>query len=287
MSIIEYHGAAAASAVIMSHDMREKKILFVEGPHDGRLLYSIFGDAFIPVAAKGMQGVVAALNVISDHNEKAKNKIDVVGFIDRDYLDLQDRDNILGRSDILTTLYRDIEIDLFFTQGTKRLLEEKASPNKWTNETQLLEEILLSLKKLSMLRAFNALKEKNWDFKIINLYKYVNTSGHIDIERMESSFKQKNHINKEEWKEFADWFAVTKLHSKSITRGHDVACVFGQMLRKKIGNRNKDEATSEVVEENLRLAIEQRFIEMYHWFKQIFRWAYNNHIQPTLVTSRG
>ena len=287
MSILIYHGAAAATAVIMSHDMRTRKILFVEGPHDGRLLNSIFRDAFMPIAASGMQGVVSALDVIADHNANANKPIDVFGFIDRDYLDIRDNANILDRPDILTTLYRDIEIDLFYTQGTKRLLEEKASAGKWTSEKKLLEEILDSLVNLSLLRAYNAYNEKNWDFKIIDLCKYVDTSGRIDARKMESAFRQKNHIKCEEWQEFEDWNNSIELCLKSITRGHDVACVFGQMLRKKIGHRMKDETTGDVVEENLRLAIEKKFIEAYQWFQKLLEWAYNKHIQPTLVTSRG
>ncbi|MCP4696854.1 MAG: hypothetical protein GY862_08400 [Gammaproteobacteria bacterium] len=55
MSVLEYDGAAAASAVIMSHEMRAKKIMFVEGIHDGRLFSSIFQDDFLPVAAKDIE----------------------------------------------------------------------------------------------------------------------------------------------------------------------------------------------------------------------------------------
>ncbi len=287
MRVLEYQGAAAASAVIMSHVMRSKKVIFIEGASDGRVLGSLLEDGVVPISAKGVAGVMEALDLISQHNTDGNGNVDAIGFIDRDYVDLHDTHHIVGRDNIVTTCYRDIEIDLFHTRCTRRLLEEKGSSGKWNNEVDVINGILESLSGLSLLRAYNAAFEKSWDFKCIDLSKYVNTLGNIDENRLFSNFKQKNGVCAKEWREFECWKKNIELCPKSITRGHDVSCVFGQMLRKAIGNRKKDEACIDVVEENLRLAIERKFIEIFDWFKALFDWAYNNHIQPTLVNSRA
>jgi hypothetical protein len=286
MAVLEYQGAAAASAVIMSHVMRSKKIVFVESASDGRVLNSLLDDGVTPISARGVEGVLEALNLISQHKSDGGVSVDAVGFVDRDYIDLNDINSILGRNDIVTTCHRDIEIDLFHTKCTRRVLEEKGSAGKWDNENSIVDGILISLSRLSMLRAYNAVSEKSWDFKCIDLSKYVDTSGNIDESRLFSNFRQKNGVCNNEWGEFEAWESGVELCPKSITRGHDVACVFGQMLRKALGNRKKDEATIDVVEENLRLAIERKFVEVFDWFKRLFDWAYNNCVESDTPPQR-
>jgi hypothetical protein len=134
---------------------------------------------------------------------------------------------------------------------------------------------------LSLLRAYNALHCKNWDFKSINLCKYISTTGVLDFTRLERAFRQKNHISNEAYKAFEDWASSVQLCLKSITRGHDAVCVLGQMLRNKLGNRKNEECSFEIVEENLRLAVEQKFIEICHWFQILKEWAYNNLMNRT------
>lgn len=285
--MIEYHGAAAASAVIMSHSLRGKKILFVEGTQEGLLLEGIFEGQIKAVSAKGCLGVVEAVNTVNTYNKKNARKggIDFLGFIDRDYLCLRDEQKLLHRKDIVTTTNRDIEIDILHSKATKRLLEEKANSSKWECERKVVENILSSLCNLSYLRAFNHLFEKKWDFKCIDLGKHTDNDGNINYQKFLSTFKQNNHIDKNEWAEFENWAKEQELSLKSITRGHDATCVLGRMLRKKLGNRTKDETSITVVEENLRLAVEVKFIEMYQWFRSIYEWAYNKALELTAKTS--
>ena len=275
MSIPEYNGSAAAVAVIMSHTMRVKKILFVEGASDGRVLEPLFENSFTAISAKGFSGVLEAVSAIEQYNKKNGTSIDVLGFIDKDYLHLKDDHGILDAGKIVTTMYRDIEIDLLHTPALKKLLEEKASSGKWTCETQVANDVLSSLSKLSLLRAYNALNCKNWDFKSIDLSKYASTTGELNYPILERAFRQKNHIQSTEWEAFETWSLSVGLCLKSITRGHDAACILGQMLRKKLGNRKNEECSCDVVEENLRLSVEKKFIEICNWFQTLKEWAYN------------
>ena len=273
MSALAYQGSAAAAAVIMSHSLRSKKVIFVEGPSDGRLLNSLLGNSAVePIPAKGAYGVIQALDQIAEHNAKGKDIVTAIGFIDQDYLVLRDVKCILDRSDIVTTFYRDIEIDLFHTSCTRRLLEEKGGSGKWSNEADVVSGILRSLHKFSLLRAYNAVNTKSWSFQGIDLDRYVSTSGIVDEAKLFSAFRQQNHIKDKDWSDFEQWAISVELCPKSVARGHDVALTFGKMLRKALGNRAKHEVAAEVVEENLRLAAERRFIEAYNWFKKLLDW---------------
>lgn len=274
MSVLAYQGSAAATAVIMSHSLRSKKVIFVEGPSDGRLLNSLLGNSAVePIAAKGAYGVIQALDLIAEHNANGKDSVTAIGFIDQDYLVLRDVNCILKRSDIVTSFYRDIEIDLFHTRCTRRLLEEKGGSGKWSNEADVVSGILRSLHRFSLLRAYNAVNAKSWSFQGINLDRYVSTSGIVDEAKLFSAFRQQNHINNEDWSDFEQWAISVELCPKSVARGHDVAFTFGKMLRKALGNRAKDEVAADVVEENLRLAAERRFVEAYNWFKALLDWT--------------
>ena len=279
--MIEYTGSAAASAVIMSHVLRNKKIIFVEGVHDGNLLETLFEGEVTAISAKGCNGVIEAVDAINEHNKKSPQKVSMIGFIDTDYLHIKDEEGILKREEIVSTTYRDIEIDLIHTRAMKRLLEEKASSHKWDCELKVAQELLNTLKEVSFLRAYNFAKERNWDFKWINIAKYSNSSGDFDNSKIISAFRQKNKVKDSEWGKYIKWKNETDMCLKMITRGHDATCLLGIMLRKKLGNRKKEETEHVVIEENLRLAVEKKFIEAYQWFQQIFEWAYNKSIQAT------
>jgi N-dimethylarginine dimethylaminohydrolase len=86
-------------------------------------------------------GVMAAVLTIQKHNVQNIKNIDAIGFIDKDYLHLKDDFNILENGKIVTTMYRDMEIDLLHTPALKKLLEEKASSSKWTCEIQIVNDI--------------------------------------------------------------------------------------------------------------------------------------------------
>lgn len=273
MSIPVYHGAAAAAAVIMSHELRKKKIIFVESIYDSRLIDSIFGDfTFYSLSAIGVQGVIDALTSIEHYNASQKTPIYVLGFVDKDYLLFCDKNDILKNEKIITTDYRDIEIDLLHTKTLKRFLEEKASQSKWSKESDVVSEILNNLLELSFLRVYNAIFEKNWSFKAVDLQKYTDTLGIINYSKLINAFKQNNQLKESDWNAYTAWRKVEDFPLKHIARGHDATCVLGQMLRKKLGNRKTEESYYEVVEENLRLSTQTSYLDSLEWFKRIQAW---------------
>lgn len=211
-----------------------KKIMFVEGVNDARFVNTIFEEKFVAISAKGVTGVLTAVEQVNRFNKDNTKTIDVIGFIDKDYLDVYDEDGVLNIQQVITTEYRDIEIDLLHTNAAKKLLDEKASPGKWECEQDVVREVLSELKRLSSIRAYSYVNRKTWSFKEIDMCKYTNTTGVINYTKLESAFKQNNHIPKGEWNDFESWYNSTVLCEKSITRGHDATCVLGQMLRSKL-----------------------------------------------------
>ena len=271
--MLEYNGMSAASAVVMSRILRKKKIIFVEGLHEGKLLENIFDGEIIAISAGGCNGVIEAVDTLKMYNDKNTTHISVIGFIDIDYLHIKDDKSILQRNDIIYTTYRDIEIDLIHSKSLRRYLEEKANPLKWDSEIKVANELLDSLKGLSYQRAYNYAFSKNWDFKWINISNYSTRDGDIDYDKLTSAFRQKNRINDAGWKSYIKWKNEKQICLKMITRGHDATCLLGVKLQKKFGNRSKEESDQLVVEENLRLAVERKFIEAYNWFIRILQWT--------------
>lgn len=174
---------------------------------------------------------------------------------------------------MITTMYRDIEIDLLHTDALKRLLEVKASPKKWHDEKDIIDQILKNLSEISFTRSYSALFQKNWDFKRIDLRNYVDNIGEVNYVKLINAFCQNNRITKPEWSQFLEWKESQTIDLKSITRGHDATCILGQMLRGRLGNRDFKETSYEIIEEDLRLAVQTKFVEPYPWFKDISDWA--------------
>jgi len=235
--MLEYSGAAAASAVIMSHSLKGKKIIFVEGTQEGLLLEGLFDDQLNAISAKGCFGVIDAVDTVNTYNAKTKepDKIDIIGFIDKDYLHLRDEHGVLKRQDIVTTINRDIEIDIINSKAMKRFLEEKANPSKWGCELKVVEGVFDNLGNLSYLRAYNHLFEKKWDFKCIDLAKHTDHDGNINYSKLISTFRQTNHINAKSGKLLRIGRVRKRFSLKSITRGHDATCILGRMLQNEVG----------------------------------------------------
>lgn len=273
MLVLEYPGAAAATAVIMSHTLRKQRIVFVEGKGDVLLLFTLYEESCMPIAARGVEGVLKALDLIHEKNSTERWDIRAIGFVDRDYSHLRDQHGITMRNDVVLTSYRDIEVDLFCAKSFERLLNEKAAQGKFTAAEDVIQGIMSRLCKFSKLRAYNALHDKGWSFSCLDVVKYVDTKGNIDLSKLFSCFKQRNRITSLEWSMFEAWESDTEICLKSISRGHDISTVVGQMLRGSLGSRSNAEASCDIVEENLRLATIKTYVELYDWHREIKSWS--------------
>lgn len=266
--IPQYKGASAATTIMMSRKFRETKTLLVEGVNEVNLFKDLFPTISV-LSADGQEGVYQAISELNDNKEEKARGIHYLGMIDQDYLKLADYNKILENEKIISTNYRDLEIDILHSQCLKRFLEEKASPNKYGCEKEVLKNILDNLKLFSYLRAFNYIKIKNWDFKVVDLSKSSDRDANINYTKVISNFKQSNKITADEWKEFEEFMGEKEFDLRMITRGHDTTTILGKMLKRKIGSKSDVESKFEVVEENLRLAVKERHLEGYEWYQII------------------
>lgn len=265
---LEYRGAAAASAIIMSDVLKKKKIVLVEGSSERFLLSDLFPTLY-PISAVGQDGVIDAIDGLVEEYGEDLSELSIIGFIDKDYLSVIDNKDIHTNKNIITTHFRDIEIDMLQTEILRRVLEEKGSAPKWTSHDLVLREVYSCLETLSYMRVYNHVKGKFWDFKTIDLTAYCSTKGVIDYVKLIRNFRQNNKIKQSEWDDFENWRKYNAYDLPLVTRGHDATCVIGQMLRSKIGNRDKGEASSECVEENLRLAARIDKLCDYQWVQKL------------------
>ncbi|MBF0180415.1 MAG: DUF4435 domain-containing protein [Magnetococcales bacterium] len=274
MTELIYRGHAAANFVIMSHSLRIKDIIFVEGLSDKKLFMKLFPENMVPVPADGAENVVAALDVIKEFNKikEDKDKIRAIAFIDQDYLHLSSGDfkNIEG---LFLSQYRDIEIDMLHTKSMHYVLNEYGNSEKIDKFGNILRFVMQNLEIISYLRAYNFVYNKNWNFKDVNLVRYVDIEGQVDQEKFLSFFKQKNSVISDEFKNFIIWKNNNTINLELITRGHDACCVIGQMLRKILGNADREKVVCDAIESSLRLAIRPDFCFDFLWYRSIKEWC--------------
>lgn len=265
MNIPQYEKKEIANSVSIS---KKEKVLLVEGSIEIKFLKPFF-ETLTFIDNKGAEGVLETLRELNSRDE---DKI-ILGLIDKDYEILP----IVDFTNLITTTHRDLEIDLLKSNALKRFLSEKGSANKLNSfggenySEVLLNSIFDLIKKVSILRLYNATEEKGWNFKEISLSKCLKyTNATFDDSKFIRTFKQKNSITEEEWGSFERYFtAEMNRPLERITRGHDATVVLGMYLRKKIGSLESKFCEWEVVEENLRLATLEKHIENYEWYIKI------------------
>lgn len=276
MSAPSYSGADAAASLIMSETARGKSVVFVEGPCEVLLLehhHPDCKDRIYPCG--GHLGVREAIGAIEKWEQSKSQSLSVLGFLDKDY----------GASSryrrITTTNFRDIEVDLYLTPASKRLLREKASKVKCQNPERTIEEAIESLRIVGIVREYNSRNSKGWSINTIRIEKCLVGNGAFDSDKFIDLLCQRNSID------LADRKALTD-HIKSeceaalpyIIRGHDISVVLGKWLKKRIGNRSGSETSKEVMEENLRLSSRWSEITEYNWGKRISAHLSTQHMKP-------
>jgi hypothetical protein len=262
-----YDGESAATFVIMSQSLRKKRIVFVEGICEVKLLAHLFPsceEQFIP--CKGHLGVKSAHSVVQQWNQKEDNKIESIFFIDRDYA------NTNEEMDFLKTHFRDIEIDIYCTKAIIRLLREKATKNKLTNHEPVFENILQLLRPISILRHLNAKENLLLPLCKIGIEKLAESGSNIEPCRLVGLVNQKCPLGKEKHDELLQKIeSFPEIDLRIITRGHDVSIVLGKWLRHKIGSRNANETDWKSIEENIRLTALECELSVYSWMRELIK----------------
>ncbi len=265
MSVPSYDGAAAATSILMSKQMRELAILFVEGVCEVRLLihhFPTFESQIVP--CKGHLGVKDAIAIVNQWEENNGESLLVLGFVDKDYGAYK------RTTRITSTVSRDLEIDLFTTGAGERLLKEKASSTKCSNPRGTIDDALQELTFVGLIRKYNSEKGLGWSINHIDIDKFANQHGQIDSERFLSLIAQKNGLSQAQVSDLRNYITCSgTVPPSTVVRGHDLSALLGKWLRKKIGSRQKAETEWTIVEENLRLATAIEELRKLHWGRRI------------------
>jgi hypothetical protein len=265
MAVPAYDGATAATSVLMSAETRSNPILFVEGHCEVLLLmhhYPDFNSRIVPCG--GHAGVRDAIETIERWEKQQNQTLRVLGLLDRDY-----GFNSCYRR-ITMTNNRDIEIDLYLTPASERLLREKASRNKCTDPRTTITEALNALQAIGLVRKFNAENRCCWKINDINLEKCIGRDGEVNVNKFFLNLRQINPINDDQFNALQQYMAEQQeVRLASVIRGHDLSILIGKWLRRRIGNRLKAETTIEVIEENLRLSSRWSELTKFHWGRRV------------------
>ena len=282
MTVPSYDGPAAAASVIMSPTVRGNPVLFVEGICEVCLITHHFPEyetQIIPCG--GHEGVKEALKAIEKWEAENKTSLKVLGFIDRDY---GSRQRIRK---ITTSNYRDVEVDMYKSRAGERLLKEKASRNKCADSRAALDEAIDELRHIGLVRKFNSENGNRWNINDINLERCIDREGRIDTNKFFLLFQQKNDIKKGDIDVLRGMLGNYEgVMTEAVIRGHDLSITIGKWLRKRIGNRTKQETSWSAIEEDLRLATERTELLRYHWARRV-REHLTSQIQPTQNKLRG
>lgn len=260
-----YIGADAAAEVYMSHEMRAKAILLVEGICEVRLIAHHYPDCEKQVVACGGHlGVKEAIEAIEEWEEINGTKLKILGFVDRDY----GCRSTCRR--ITVTNNRDIEIDMYVTQAGERILREKASRKKCPDPRGAISSVMEELAFVGMIRMYNSQNGLNWSINGVNLEKCLDADGLLDRDKFFGQCAQLNGLSQDEQKKLKQYLdSNPTLRKESILRGHDVSVVIGKWLRKRIGSRCAAETSWACIEENLRLASSLEELLKYNWARRI------------------
>jgi len=265
VSIPSYDSSSAAASVIMSRETRSKPFLFVEGICEVRLLshhYPEHEKQFI--ACGGYNGVKEAIKIVELWEQKNKEKLKVLGFIDRDYGSRSTYPRMT------VTNNRDVEIDMYLTDAGVRMLKEKASASKCADPRLTIDTAINELRTIGLVRKYNSENEMNWDLNNIDIARCVKPCGAVNCDKYIQTLLRTNSISPEDAQMLKDHLAEQQEHrNEDILRGHDLSVLIGKWLRQNIGNRTKAETAWGAIEENLRLATNLSELSRYNWARRI------------------
>jgi hypothetical protein len=229
--------------------------------------------------------VVEIVNQVRTENIRS-----ILGVIDRDY-----REELgieLHTDGIVMTDYRDIEVMMFFSSAFRKIVMEKASQDKlpkFSNGEINYEEIIKSIVDIAVPIGrfrFHCQKEdinakfsdsnSELDFsKMLDYQKGFNfKSKYAYVEHLKNKYQKENqHLKKNDWDQAQVILLPSRLQNeKFIVSGHDLMEILGMSLRRKWGNKNKNEVTREKLEELFRVSYPDEEFKATLLYKKIANW---------------
>ena len=280
---IEQSVEEMVTEIAMSSD--NKPWLILEGASDKKFFLSRLPGTIRFFVAQGWERVVALVNKVEDEKIRA-----ILGVIDRDY-----REELgieLHSDNIVMTDYRDIEVMMFFSGAFRKIVVEKASqdkllkfPNGEINYEKVRKSIVDIAVPIGRFRFYCQKEDINAKFsdsnsdidfsKILDYQKAFNfKSKYSYVEHLKNKYQKENqHLKKNDWAQAQVLLLPSRLQDeKFIVSGHDLMEIFGMSLRRKWGNKNKNEVTREKLEELLRVSYPDEEFKETFFYKKVADW---------------
>jgi len=272
--------------IAMSSD--NKPWLIVEGASDEKFFLSRLPGTIRLFVAQGWENVVKVVNKVKDENIRC-----ILGVIDRDYR--EDLGIELHTDNIVMTDYRDIEVMMFYSSAFRKIVVEKASQNKLPkssngeiNYEKIRDSIVNIAVPIGRFR-FYCQKENmnikfsdsNSDIDFSKMIEYQQTfdfkSKYAYVQHLKNKYQKENkHLKDNDWDQAQKLSLPIRLQDeKFIISGHDLMEIFGLSLRRKWGNKNKNEVAKEKLEELFRLSYPDEAFRKTSLYKNISNWLEN------------
>lgn len=262
--------------IVTEISMSEQKTwLILEGPSDGKFFIGrkFFTDVEYKVAY-GWENV----ETIVTQSASLGDKYNVVGLIDRDYRDLNNKNP--KHSKIVITDYRDIE-NIFFESNALRLVYiEEGSCDKCPQKKGSIDidSIKKELNSVAMIlgkyRAYCYVNGINMSFDDLNYEKFITRELEFEKDKFLKHLRGKGQnstlISMVNWEKTQsnEWIPINYRLPVYIRQGHDLMAVVAISLKKKYGSKSGT-FDHETIEKTFRFAIDNEEIKQFDFWKKL------------------
>lgn len=204
-----------------------------------------------------------------------KEFVGCIGLADADF------DRVLGRleqlPDLIYSECYDFDMDTIRTEATSRYLRLAGDEDKCKSigsHDKIVDSIVLSLSPVSHAKLANEMFRLGYPVGNVQWYKFYE-DFQIDKGKLVAGILGKTvcEVGKvEKLKAHIESAAANNFDLHQITNGHDFCWALGVNLRKKLGDRNKNQTIGKEVEMHLRLAISESDFKTMSVFDSIVQW---------------
>lgn len=274
-SISVYIDPATIFAQIrMERQIHRGGFLLVEGSTDAKRI-----DKFIDkigcsvVNCYGKPNVLDAIEMMQDVGLE-----DCLGLVDSDFDRINRmRGNPVDQDGVITSEFHDLDMDNAFTDVIDRYLMEVAEQSKLEANGGIrlcIDQILMAIKPLSILRYANELRSLRYNLQRIDLDGFfdgetVNVDGMIDAVST-GSFSSSTH--RATLRTHIDELMSLDFDLMQLTNGHDFLAALGIALRECIGRRKVPQTWRSEVEMHLRFGLSRDDFSSTHAYREIKAW---------------
>lgn len=263
--------ATIVAQIRMERQTHKGSFLLLEGSTDAKRIEKfVYGQKCSIVNCFGKSNLIDAIELMQDVGIEY-----ALGLADADF------ERIAGqlpqRDGVIHSEFHDHDLDNAFTDVIDRYLEEVADPKKVLARGGIrpcLNDIMLALKPLSVLRDANDSRKLKYNLKQLDIDDFFDGSE-IDIDKMIDAVsygKFRDSASKAVLRKHIDDLMIADLDLFQLTNGHDFIFGLGIALRGMIGDRREPQTWRSEVEMHLRFGLSREDFSSTYVFREIKSW---------------